>query len=95
VDREEALKVAADKADVLRTWSYDELVAGLLKQPQVAEVTAASGATYQLEWEAFWDSGDRGGDVRVVVCVDDGGMRAFSPLSIDFIMAPDGTFVGD
>ena len=27
--------------------------------------------------------------------IDDGGLRAFAPLSDDFIMAPDGSFVGE
>jgi hypothetical protein len=31
----------------------------------------------------------------VIVAIDDGRWRAFSPLSVDFIMAPDGSFVGE
>jgi hypothetical protein len=41
-----------------------------------------------------WD--DRtGGDLRVIGSIDDGGWRAFRPLSSDFIVRPDGTFVGE
>ena len=30
-----------------------------------------------------------------MVHVDDGGLRAFVPLTEDFIMAPDGSFIGE
>jgi hypothetical protein len=30
----------------------------------------------------------------VVVAVDDGGLSAFKPMCDDFIVAPDGSFVG-
>lgn len=35
------------------------------------------------------------GAIRVIGSIDDGGWRAFRPLSDDFIRAPDGTFVGE
>jgi hypothetical protein len=38
------------------------------------------------------DSSDR---ILVVGSIDDGGLRAFFPLSSSFIMARDGTFVGE
>jgi hypothetical protein len=31
----------------------------------------------------------------VFVQIDDGGWRAFTPMSDSFIIAPDGSFVGD
>jgi hypothetical protein len=43
---------------------------------------------------AHWDSAPNG-DVRVIGCVDDGGWRAFLPLSDSFIKAADGSFVGE
>jgi hypothetical protein len=55
---------------------------------------AGSGTPYQVEAEAFWDS-TKEGDLRVIVKVDDVGWRAFVPLSEDFILAPDGSFVGE
>jgi hypothetical protein len=94
VDQEEALQVAADKAAVLRTWSYDDLVETLLDEQETGEVTASSGATYQLEALAHWD-GAKGGDLRVMVCADDMGRSALRPVALSFIMAPDGTFVDD
>lgn len=58
------------------------------------EVTGKSGTSYQGEVQVFWD-GEPDGAIRVIASVDDGGWRAFVPLSEDFILAPDGTFVGE
>jgi hypothetical protein len=91
VDKDEALQVAADKAAVLRTWSYGELSAKLLGAQETTEATAASGVVYQLEVAAHRE----GDDLGVSVLVDDGGWRALAPLGVDFIMAPDGTFIDD
>lgn len=77
----------------LRQRSYDDLVA-LIGHPQTKEATGEDGKEYQLEAEVFWD-GKRGGDIRVMVAADDFGWRAFMPLTDSFIMAPDGSFVGE
>jgi hypothetical protein len=43
----------------------------------------------------FWDDSEHR-NLRVMVSVDDGGWRSsLAPLSADFIVAPDGTFVGE
>jgi hypothetical protein len=44
--------------------------------------------------DLYWD-GERGGNVRVISTIDDGGLRAFVPLSDSFIKAADGSFVGE
>lgn len=77
----------------LRLLPYSELVA-LIGKPSVKEILGADAKLYQLEIQAFWDS-KRGGDVRVMVAADDSSWRAFHPLTDDFIMKPDGTFVGE
>jgi hypothetical protein len=48
-----------------------------------------------VEVLALWDEGRPGGNLRVMVSIDDGGWRAFKPLTEDFIIAPDGSFVGE
>ena len=77
----------------LKKRPYDDLVS-FMGHPQTKEVTGGDGKNYQLEAEVFWD-GKKGGDIRVIVAGDDGGWRAFKPLTSDFIMAPDGSFVGE
>jgi hypothetical protein len=94
VDKGEARNLAEVVLASLRSESYDALVGRYLDNPERRELSGASGATYQVQIEGFWDRGTPGG-LRVMVGIDDGGWRAFSPLCIDFIMASDGTFVGE
>jgi hypothetical protein len=71
--------------------SYSEL-AGLVGKVETKEVVGEDGKTYQLEIQAFWDS-KKGEDVLLIVAADDGGWRAFKPLTDSFIMRPDGSLV--
>jgi hypothetical protein len=91
VDTREAREILNDEIVKLRIRSYDDLRARLLGE---FEVVGASGTRYQVELEAVWDSG-KNGPLRVFVQIDDGGWRAFRPMSDSFIIAPDGSFVGD
>jgi hypothetical protein len=93
LSRHTSTAILRDHLRAYRQRSYHDLVA-LLGKPQVAELRGVSGATYQLEVVVQWD--DRpGGALRVLGSVDDGGWRALKPLTDDFILAPDGTFVGE
>ena len=93
MNNEEAAAILRDHLQIYRRRSYAELVA-LLGKPQVATADGSSGANYQLEVEVHWD--DRpGGNIRVLGAIDDGGARAFKPLTDDFILAPNGAFVGE
>ncbi len=75
----------------LRDLAHETLVQRV-KETEAHEVTAASGVVYQVETMVYWD-GRAGGDIRVIAAVDDGGWRAFRPLSRDFIMCPDGSLI--
>ena len=93
MDNAEAAALLKDDLEGYRLRSYADLVT-LLGKPQVAELRGASGATYQLEVKVHWD--DRpGGVLRVLGTIDDGGWRALKPLCDDFLLAPDGRFVGE
>lgn len=61
---------------------------------ETREVPGNSGQVYQLEIQAFWDDKAQR-NVRVVAAIDSGGWDAMSPQSDDFIVAPDGSFVGE
>ena len=58
------------------------------------EACGESGTTYQGEIQVFWDDKPDGA-IRVMGSINDGGWRAFVPLTDAFILAPDGTFVGE
>jgi|GraSoiStandDraft_39_1057311.scaffolds.fasta_scaffold934786_1 hypothetical protein len=61
---------------------------------QTLEIVGASGTRYNVEAQALWDSKKRD-NIRVLASIDDGGTRAFHPVTCDFIKAPDGSFVGE
>jgi hypothetical protein len=93
MDRAEARTLLLEDSAKYRTKSYADLSA-LVGRPRTYEVKGASGVVYQLELQAFWD--DKPNDVlRVRLAIDDGGIRAYMPLSEDFLIAPDGHFVGE
>jgi hypothetical protein len=90
----EARRILDDVIAGLRRDSHETLVARYLHQSETRSVVAESGVEYQVEVQAFWD-GRRPGNLRVIAAIDDGGWRAFKPLSADFIVAADGSFVGE
>lgn len=90
MDKDEARQVARERLEELRRQPYDEL----LELHEHEERTGASGVEYQLEVRSFPDD-KSSGNLRVTVAIDDGGWRAFAPLSDSFIVAPDGSFVGE
>ena len=94
MDRHEARLLALRHVNRYRVRGYARLVA-LIGGREVFEVTGPSGKTYTVAVEAFWD-GRPQGDLRVMAAVDDGSGRGFMrPEAEDFIMRPDGSFVGE
>ena len=94
MDSVEAKAVLGAELTKLRALSYTDLVERLLDRHETFEVAGPSGVRYQIELQAFWDD-KPGRNLRVVAAIDDGGWRAFVPVTDDFILAPDGSFVGD
>jgi len=97
LDESEASGILSDTVSRLRALSYAELTQKQSADVDAYEVTGASGAHYQIEVEAFWDDPRRkGGNVRVMASIDDGnGWRSIAPMTTSFIVAPDGSFVGE
>lgn len=94
MDTTEALSIAEEELENLRQLRYSGLVDRLLDKQETMERIGATGARYQLELQAFWDDTTRH-NLRVSVAIDDGGWRAFFPRVVDFIRAPDGSFIGE
>lgn len=93
VDKVEARRIALDRIDQLRRMSYQNCATASWTS-QCVEIRGYSGVVYQVETEAWWDDPeDR--NLRVTVAVDDAGWSAWCPLTEDFIIAPDGSFVGE
>ena len=95
MDKSEARAILATQLASFRMRSYGDLV-NLMGEVQVTEVSGKSGAEYQIEIEVMWDSPREKVNVRVIGAIDDGRLPgALAPLSDSFIVAPDGTFVGE
>jgi len=93
MNKEEAKVVLSELLADYKAKSYTDL-RYLLNKQDTSEVTANSGAKYQIKIQAVWDD-KRDGNIRIMGSIDDGGMRAFMPLTDDFIITPNGEFVGE
>lgn len=93
MDQIEALQVLTEVLAQYRQFSYADLLARV-DQPVTVERVGPSGATYQIEMEVFFDGHLQ--TLRVSGAIDDMSWRwSSSPMCNDFIIAPDGTFVGE
>ena len=94
MDKSEAAAILQDHISLYRAKPYSELKS-LIGNVQVHEATGSSGAEYTLEFDVRWDS-NPDSNIRVIGAIDDGTFpSAFSPLSDDFILSPNGKFVGE
>jgi hypothetical protein len=91
MDQSEAIKILSGHLAQFTKRHYADL-AKLVQSSHVEyyKTHGASGATYQLEIQLFWDEGARG-RILVIGSIDDGGIRAFIPLTQTVLVSrPDG-----
>ena len=94
MDQTEARQVLTEILAQYRQLSYSDLLARN-DQPVTVERVGPSGTNYQIEMQVFVDDSHRQ-TLRVLGAIDDFSARwTRSPLCDDFIIAPDGTFVGE
>jgi hypothetical protein len=90
----EARAILAEEIDRLRELTYADLRA--IKTPRARSVSGASGSTYSLEVETFWDDPRKKTNLRIRASIcESRGRRIHRPLLQDFIKAPDESFVGE
>ena len=94
MDNNEAIQLLERELAIFRDQPYADLIRRIPETSLEYERSAASGAKYQVEIQFFWDN-QPGGNVRVMGSIDDGGWRAFLPLSRSFIKSADDSFVGE
>jgi hypothetical protein len=88
MDKKEAQYLLDLFVAALKSWSYRDWE-GLIGESTVVERTGASGVTYQIEWNVFWDS-QPGGAILVIISIDDGSLiRATVSLSTSFLVSPE------
>ena len=93
MDKAEASELLNAHLAGYRHRSYAELRSLVGVPPTVTQDIGPSGTPYQLEIEVFWDAGPDGA-VRVRGAIHDAGMRAFAPLTRDFLVGPDARVSG-
>jgi hypothetical protein len=93
MDLIEALGVLSAEAMKYAGRSHTELTS-LVEQPHHLQVVGPDGTTFQVEISATWDD-KPGQTLRLFFSVDDGGLRAFVPLTRDALVRPDEAFDGE
>lgn len=94
MNNREAQEILKSELDKYRRKLYRELK-DLVDNLIVYEITASSGAKYQLEIQILWDD-KPDGNIRVIGSIDDGrSIRAFVPLTDDFIKNSSNNFVDE
>ena len=88
MNRQEALSALTKEASRFIGRSYAEL-AQMIGKPATAE-----HGKYQVEVTAHWDDKPNG-TLRLIFAVDDGGLRAFMPLTRGTLIEPGSTFTGE
>jgi len=91
MDKTEAKSILTKELREYAAHPYDKLVLSI-NHPDVKNVVSDSGENYQIEVNVFWDS-KPDGNLRIMASIDDGGWRAFVPLTDSLIMKPDGTLL--
>jgi len=94
MDESEARIVLNEELSLYRVLPYSELRV-LVDRNSTVERTGPSGTKYQIEMQVLIDDPQRN-TLSVAGAIDDGKLwRAIVPMCGDFIIAPDGSFVGE
>ena len=95
MNQTEAKAILSEYLRGYRERPYSELAAWVSENHvETEEIVAPSGARYQVEIVFVWDTKQKA-NVRVIGSIDDGGIRALVPVSDDFIISPQGCFIGE
>jgi hypothetical protein len=89
LDNAEAITLLRGELDKWRSLSWSALREHV-GDTNVHERAGTSGTRYQVEVEIMWEYRPEGA-ILVIGSIDDGGWRAFSPLTEDFRIPPDGS----
>ncbi len=84
MNKENAISTIESELEKIFIRSWEELRGLIGTEPYTAIVTGSDGKEYQIEIQCFWDD-EPDGDIRVLASIDDGGWRAFLPLTYDRI----------
>jgi hypothetical protein len=94
MDKTEANALLGKAVARYREKPYAELASLVEEQfrrrhTQREEIKTDKGKWYQITVNVYWDDKAKG-VIRVVGAIDDGGWRAFMPLTDGFLISPNG-----
>ncbi len=93
MDKQEAFEIAEKGLESYRSLDYADLVSKI-DNPESFERVSKRAEAYQVEFECYFDDRENR-NVRVSAAVSYSGWTDFFPVSSGFIMAPDGSFIGE
>ena len=76
-----------------RKRNYEFWLQHIDKEPIVFTKTK-NNIEFQIEICAFWDDKPNE-NIRIMISIDDSGLRAYSPVTNDFIISPSNEFIGE
>lgn len=93
MDKVEAKEIAERDLEFYRALSYTEFAAKIGEQENFERITE-QGEPYRIEFDFMFDD-DEQKTVRVMGIVSYNGWTDLFPVSNDFIIAPNGEFIGE
>lgn len=93
MDKIEAEQLAEMELESYRSLKY-EAIATKLGTQDCFERETEDGNKYSVEVDFFYDDAEEG-NIRVIAMISNSLWTSISPFSSDFIVAPDGSFIGE
>lgn len=95
MNKMEAKKLAGKELFEYKKLSYSEILLKLkVGEPETFEKVNNWGEEYRVEVEFLFDDEEEG-NIRVMTAISYSFWTDLSPVSDDFIIAPDGKFIGE
>lgn len=86
MNRTQAIAILRRHLDQLEALGYDAL-SSRVGANDASEEKAETGVPYQIELSVVWDHRPNGA-IRIIASIDDGGLRAFVPLTDSRLVQP-------
>lgn len=93
MDKFKAKAIAERDLEFYRAMSYEE-IATKIGELESFERVNGKGESYQIEFDFFFDDSEEE-NIRVIGMVSYSLWTDVSPVSSDFVIAPDGEFIGE
>ena len=91
--RAEAIQIVEQYLETYRQLNYSELVLKIGEQ-ETFEGVSETGEKYEIEVDFFFDD-EKTKNLRVTAMISYDRATNFSPVVSDFIIAPNGNFIGE